>query len=355
MKQDTFRRIVSGQNQGFGVSCLRLLLRNVALIYTSVVRLRNLGYQWGILRSHAAGIPVISVGNITTGGTGKTPLVIWVCRYLQGRGVACTILTRGYKTRPGTIADEPALLARACEGAAVVVNPDRVAGAKKAVDHHGAKVLVMDDGFQHRRLKRDLDIVVIDATCPFGYGKLIPAGLLREPLTSLSRASVAVITRTDLVDQSQLQQIESDLRRYTGDVPIVKTTHKFTGVVCDVNTMIGLDEMRDKPVYAFCGIGNPNAFFSSLESSSMKLVGTEVFDDHYMYTSDDLERLIRQAKSNGAEAILCTQKDWVKSALLLPSGKEGVVFGYVAMELDFKDGCDKISPLIDALIKLKAD
>lgn len=351
MKQDLYRRIVSGEKQGWAFSALRGVLAIVSFFYGVGVRVRNLCYNVKLYRAYSASVPVISVGNITAGGTGKTPLVIWLCRYLQGQGVMCSILTRGYKTRPGAITDEPALLARACEGATVVVNPDRIAGAKKAAYHHGAKVLVMDDGFQHRRLGRDMDIVIIDATCPFGYGKMIPAGLLREPMSSLSRASAVVITRTDLASESDLQQLEAEIGRYVGGVPVVRTTHKLTGMVCNANTTIGLDELRDKPVYAFCGIGNPDAFFGSLESSSMKLVGTEVFDDHHTYTSDDMERIVEQAKTGGAEAIVCTQKDWVKSALLLRSEKEKIAFGYMAMELDFTSGCDKITSLIDDTIK----
>jgi tetraacyldisaccharide 4'-kinase len=189
--------------------------------YSLVVRLRNFLYSKRRLKIHTADVPVISVGNITTGGTGKTPLVIWLCNTIyqkskiknQKCGVA--ILTRGYKTR-GTrdegpfdfaqgrrgTTDELAILAESCPQAKVIVNPDRAAAARRAVGFC-AKVLVMDDGFQHRRLRRDLDIVTIDATCPFGYGRLLPAGLLREPVASLRRADAAVVTRCDQNSESE--------------------------------------------------------------------------------------------------------------------------------------------------------
>ena len=330
---------------------MRKVFGCLSIVYSVCVRLRNLGYDIKLFRPVTSGVPVISIGNITTGGTGKTPLVIWLCNYLQSRGVTCGILTRGYKTHPGQITDEPALLASACENTAVVVNPDRRAGAKKAIYRHGAKLLVMDDGFQHRRLHRDMDIVVVDALCPFGYGRVLPAGLLREPLIGLSRASAVVITRADQVRESDLDKLESEIIRYAGEIPITRTVHKFTGVVCDPKHTLALDELKDKAVFAFCGIGNPDAFFNALRQCPMNLAGTQVFNDHYDYTTDDMEAIVEQATACGAEAILCTQKDWVKSALLLPHRDNGLVFGYMAMELDFLDEPDTIKSLIDELIE----
>ena len=355
MKQDTFRRIVSGEKQGWVYPALRGVLQGVSILYGLGIRLRNLGYDTKLFRSYKAGVPVISIGNITTGGTGKTPLVIWLCNYLQHRGVNCGILTRGYKTRPGEMSDEPALLASACEGTTVVVNPDRIAGAKKAIYRNGAKLLVMDDGFQHRRLFRNMDIVVMDARCPFGYGRMIPAGLLREPLTSLSRASAVVITRANQVEPSVLGQLKAEIHRYAGEIPITLTAHKFTGVVCGPKKILALDDIKGKSVFAFCGIGNPDAFFDALRACPMKLVGTQVFDDHYTYSTEDMQAIANRAANAGAEAILCTQKDWVKSALLLPDKKEGPIFGYMAMELDFLDESDTIKSLIDSLMKPQND
>ncbi|MDH4202688.1 MAG: tetraacyldisaccharide 4'-kinase [Phycisphaerae bacterium] len=349
LNQETYRRIVSGQNQGFGARVLRLLLRGVALIYGLAVRLRNLGYRWGILRSHAAGVPVISIGNITAGGTGKTPLVIWLCNYLQNKGIRCSILTRGYKTQSGDISDEPALLAKSCEGTSVVINPNRLAGAHKAVSVHQAQAIVMDDGFQHRKLWRDLDIVAVDATCPFGYGRILPAGLLREPISGLARASAVVITRADQVSGEALDAIEQHTRRYVPTIPIAKTVHKLSHAVSYPNQVIGLEELRSRKVYAFCGIGNPQAFFDSLKRNTIALCGTKTFDDHHAYTRADVEQIFTEAAACGATVILCTQKDWIKNALLAPS-REGIVFAYLAMELDFLEGVDKITGLMDSLL-----
>lgn len=333
---------------------LRVLLRVLSGIYGSVVGVRNKLYDGGLLKSYSVAVPVVCVGNITAGGTGKTPLVIWLCRYLRDKGLRCVILTRGYKTRPGEMTDEPALLAKACGDVPVVVDSDRVRGARKAIEHHEAQVLVLDDGFQHRRLMRGLDIVVIDATCPFGFGKLLPAGLLRESPHSLKRAKAMVITRSNHVEPKVLEGIEERIHQYAPDIPVIpvaKTVHRHTWAVTFQNRQIGLDELKGKPVYAFCGIGNPAAFFSSIERSGLQLAGTEVFDDHYAYTQEDMKHIYKKARKCGADVILCTQKDWVKSALAAPKPEEQkFTFAYLAMELDFVEGFDKIKRLLDANI-----
>ena len=348
MNHDTYRRIVSGQDQRPGIGILRVVLGSVAWVYGLVMRGRNRLYTVGILHSGKATVPVISIGNITTGGTGKTPLVIWLCNYLQNKGLHCSILTRGYKTAPDQITDEPALLARACLDTDVIVNPNRLAGARKATSAYHAQVLVLDDGFQHRRLKRNLDIVAVDATCPFGYGRVLPAGLLREPKGGLSRADAVIITRFDQVDAEKMRQLEQEIQQIAPNIPIAKAIHKHTGAVTFQNEKLNLDELRSKKIFAFCGIGNPNAFFRCLEQNGLSLTDTQIFDDHHAYTQEEMRQIFEQARSCGAEMILCTQKDWVKSALLSPE-EEGVVFAYLAMELDFLAGLDKITSLVDNL------
>ena len=352
MKHDTYRRIVSGDDQRAGIKILRTLLRSLAWVYGWVMRLRNLLFNIGILRSRKVSVPVISVGNITTGGTGKTPLVIWLCHYLQNKGQHCSILTRGYKTQPDQITDEPALLAKSCPGTDVIVNPNRVAGAQKAIDSHQAQALVLDDGFQHRKLKRDLDIVAVDATCPFGYERVLPAGFLREPKRGLARADAVVITRFDQAGPEQIQELEQEIQTLAPGVPVAKAMHKHTGAVTYQNKVLDWETLRSRQVFAFCGIGNPNAFFRCLEQNGLSLADTRTFNDHHQYTQDEMSQIYEQAYACGADTILCTQKDWVKSALLAPE-KEELVFAYLAMELDFLEGVDKITALIDNLFSNK--
>lgn len=350
MKQETYRRIIEGQDTRLAAGMLRGLLRVVGGVYGLVVAIRNRLYDRGLLGSHTVNVPVVCVGNLTAGGTGKTPLVIWLCGYLQQHGRRCAILTRGYKTRPGEMTDEPAELAKACGEVPVIVNSDRVAGARKAIEHYQADILILDDGFQHRRLTRDLDIVAIDSTCPFGYGRILPAGLLRESPKALKRAGAAVLTRSSQVPPGELEAIRQQIETLSPGLPVAAANHRLRCAVTLKNEQIALGDLAGKAVYAFCGIGNPAAFFSSLQQNGMNVVGSETFDDHHAYTPEDMERIFTQARHCGAQLVLCTQKDWVKSALLGPKTDE-FVFASVAMELDFVEGLDKISGLLDTLLR----
>ena len=260
LDQNFYRNLIADRDGGFGRKLLRLLLRLISLVYCAVVEVRNLCYDMKIFKSAQAAIPVISVGNITTGGTGKTPLVIWLCNMIAKKNVRCVILTRGYKSQTGKISDEPAILAKACPDTRVVVNSNRYRGSLRAVAEFRAKVLVMDDGFQHRKLKRNLDIIAIDATCPFGYGKLLPAGLLREPIRSLKRADAVVITHYDQSSPDQTDAIINTIHKIVPDMIIAKANHHHPNAVLRKGETLTIDELKTKNIFAFCGIGNPNAF-----------------------------------------------------------------------------------------------
>jgi tetraacyldisaccharide 4'-kinase len=346
LDQDAYRKLVSGESGGPGAVLLRFILGIAAHVYRIITGVRNFLFSKEWLKIHRADVPVISIGNITTGGTGKTPLVIRLCNFLQNSGSKCAILTRGYKADENH-GDEPAVLAESCPGVQVVVNPNRIAGAVEAISRFGAKVLIMDDGFQHRRLGRDLDIVAIDGTVPFGFGKLLPAGLLREPVDSLKRADAAVITRCDQVDEAELTQLEGKLRQVNPQMVIAKSVHAPVCAKSIDNKEINLEELEGKKIFAFCGIGNPDAFLSTVKGLGAELVGSKVFDDHYHYTNECLADIYEQAKSLNAELILTTQKDRVSfSSLATPNASEDVNFAYLAIELRFICGEDKITQLI---------
>jgi tetraacyldisaccharide 4'-kinase len=328
---------------------LRLIFILLSWPYSLVVRLRNGLYSTGPFRARNVGAAVISVGNLTTGGTGKTPLVVWLCRFVRQKQRRCAILTRGYKMEKAEFSDEPAMLAARCPDVSVIVDPDRVAGAKHAIGEHGAEVLILDDGFQHRRLARDLDIVTIDATLPFGYGRLLPAGLLREPVAGLRRAHAAVITRCDQVSEERLAQIGRQVRRINPDAVIATSIHAPTGATIQGGTEIGLEELRGKRVYAFCGLGNPEAFFDTVRHIGCVLVGSRSFDDHYAYTSEDIDDLRRLAGDLKANYIVTTQKDWTKIAKLLPSQSDPPM-AYLAIELEFITGAEQLTGLINRVL-----
>ncbi len=359
MNQDAYRKLVSGESSGPGAGLLRFILGIVAKVYRVIICLRNLLYSKGWFKIHRANAAVISIGNITTGGTGKTPLVIRLCKQLisdsqfQLSNSQCAILTRGYKAAKGLrgesggYGDEPAVLAESCPGIQVVVNPDRIAGAAEAISRFGAKVLIMDDGFQHRRLGRELDIVTIDATVPFGYGKLLPAGLLREPVAALKRADAAVITRCDQVDEAELTQLEGKLRQINPEMVVARSVHAPVCAKSINNREINLEELKSKKIFAFCGIGNPDAFLSTVEGLGAELVGSKVFNDHYHYTNECLADIYEQAKRLDADLILTTQKDWVSfSPSAMPNTSKDIHFAYLAIELRFISGEEKITQLI---------
>ncbi|MGA1980177.1 MAG: tetraacyldisaccharide 4'-kinase [Sedimentisphaerales bacterium] len=357
MNQQAHRNLISGKSTGLAAALLHLFMGAGAAGYLLVVRFRDFLYSKQWLKIHTADVPVISIGNITTGGTGKTPLVIWLCKFLQQKEIQCAVLTRGYKThskkratsdeRRATI-DEPAILAENCPQAKVIVNPNRAEAAAEAVDKFGAKVLIMDDGFQHRRLARDLDIVTIDATCSFGYEKLLPAGLLREPVASLKRADAAVLTRCDQVSESKLCRIEKRLQLINPDMVIAKSIHNPICAKTMTGEKITIEQLKDKKIFAFCGIGNPDAFLNTVRNTGANLVGSKIYNDHYHYTDADFDDIHNRANRLEADLILSTQKDHTHYAIR--NTRYGIPFAYLAVEIKFLTGEDKLKQLIkDAL------
>jgi len=228
--------------------------------YGAVMRLRRWAYNRGILTSHHVKVPVICVGNITTGGTGKTPMVKWVVDQLLERGKSPAILTRGYKSVDGK-SDEAELLAQ-LTGVPVVINPDRVAGARHAIKS-GANVIVMDDGFQHLRLQRDLDIVLIDAMDPFGHNACLPCGLLREPKTALRAAGAIVITRCENQSPEALENLQDQLTRLAPQAILAQAIHAPVGIIDHNGNSLPLDALAGRKVVAFCGVGNPETMLDS--------------------------------------------------------------------------------------------
>ncbi len=346
INQDQYKAIVSGRRQDAGARVVRCLLGAPALGYGLAVRIRNHLYSRGWLTAHAAGVPVISVGNLTAGGTGKTPLVAWLAQFLRDRHLHPAILTRGYKTQKDTPSDEPAELAAMCPEVPVVIDPDRVAGAAEAVRNHGAQVLLLDDGFQHRRLARDLDILTIDATLPFGYGRLLPAGLLREPLAGVARAHAAVLTRCDQATDDERLRIEERLRHINDKLVVATSVHAPVSAAVEQGNSIDLPELRNKRVFGFCGIGNPQAFFGTLQRLGCVLVGSHGFDDHYHYTDRCLREVHEKAKQCGAELVVTTQKDWTKIAPLPRPAREPR-FACLTIKLELRQGAAEFTALIE--------
>ncbi|MBN1845736.1 MAG: tetraacyldisaccharide 4'-kinase [Sedimentisphaerales bacterium] len=321
------RAILSGDQAGPRAGLIRSALAVPATLYKPVVGLRNWLYDHGWKKTYQLPVPVICVGNLTVGGTGKTPLVIWLCRLIQRRGLRVAILSRGYRGPTEQGNDETTLLRQALPEVPIVINPDRVQGGRQAVDDHRAQVLVLDDGFQHRRLRRDLDIVLIDCTCPFGYGHLLPRGLLREPPNQLRRADVVILSHCDMISKDELARLEQHIRQYLPPADaearrpatlLVHSQHQPIGLFGSDGTKYNLSDLQGKRVFAFCGIGNPQAFEDMLRQLGAELKGHYVFGDHYIYDELDAKLLHEWRSEFQADRLVTTEKDWVKLRQIPP-------------------------------------
>ncbi len=278
LDEAAYLRIIRGRSRGPAATAARLGLGLAAAGYGLAVRLRNAAYQRGWIAGRHAAVPVISVGNLTLGGTGKTPMVEWVARWYRRRGVRVAILSRGYGRSQG-LNDEGQVLEENLPDVPHLQDPDRVQLAHVAVEELESELIVLDDGFQHRRLARDLDIVLLDALEPFGYGRLFPRGLLREPLGSLRRAGVVVLSKADLVPANERSRIRAEAERRAGPLRWVETRHAPLDLVDAEGGSYPLEEIADREVAAFCGIGNPEGFRRTVEPRCGKLLDFRVYAD----------------------------------------------------------------------------
>ncbi len=353
MDEAAFRRLISGQRTGATADVLRIALRTASLAYGAAIGLRNALYESGLKRIHQADVPVISVGNLTTGGTGKTPIVALVCRMLQQFGCSPGIISRGYRSVDGLANDEKHVLALECPDVPHEQNPDRGEAARTVVREHAVDVLVMDDGFQHRRLHRNLDIVLIDAMNPFGFRHLLPRGLLREPLSAMRRADAALITRSDLVSESDLMAIQATLLQTAPglDGRILRVAFRPTGVLSVTRHRSELSSVDDQPVFLMTGIGNPEAFAATCRRAGLQIAGSRWFADHHHYSDRDLQAVHAEARLSGAVRIVTTLKDLVK----LAQADENIFALEIAAAFPIPGQHDKLCEWIRSAVSRKAD
>ncbi len=315
-----YRAVMSGRRRDPLAFLLRGVLRGAATLYGLAIWLRNWRYDAGRLPVHRAAVPVISVGNLTTGGTGKTPLVAYLATALRQRGYRVSLISRGYGRGEAALNDEALELEQRLPDVPHVQDPDRVAAATIAVEELETQVILMDDGFQHRRLHRDLDIVVIDATCPYGYGYLLPRGMLREPLASISRADIVVLSRSNYVSQAERQAIRETYQKNSKHPGLlwVEAEHRPARLIDYRDRTEPLEQLSGKRVLAFCGIGNPEAFRRTLADCGAEVVELHALPDHARYDADTVGQLEQWAKTQQAAGdaavdwVVCTQKDLVK-------------------------------------------
>jgi tetraacyldisaccharide 4'-kinase len=294
-----------------------VLLWPFSLLYGAAAHWRARAYRTGFLKSSRLPGVVISVGNLTVGGTGKTPMVLWIAEKLVGEGKSVGILTRGYRGEPiapngaktehglANTSDEVRLLnGRLGNRVRFGVGANRFENGSKLASE-GVNWFVLDDGFQHLQLARDIDIVLVDAMTPFGGGHLLPAGRLREPLRALARADIVVITRTE-----SSPGIESAIRARSA-APIFYAQPRIDSIrrVEKGDLTAPVAENSTGSLFAFCAIGNPNGFIQTLREARLRIAGHEFFPDHHRYTNADADRILREALDSGAGDLICTEKD----------------------------------------------
>ena len=346
---ESFKRIVSGADSSARGRVSRALLGPLGAAWTGVMAVRNAAYDAGLLATYAAPVPVVSVGNLSLGGTGKTPLVAWLVRRLLRAGHSPAIVSRGYGAARGAVSDEAAELALLLPGTPHLADADRVAGARAAA-RAGARVVVLDDGFQHRRLRRDLDLVAIDATDPFGCGHVFPRGLLRERLAGLSRAHAAILTRATAVPPERRDQIRTRLvEACAGRCPGVwaEASHAPVALRDAAGEREELGWLAGRAVVGFAGIGNPAAFRDTLLALGADVVAFRNFADHHAYGADDTRALARLAETHGAAALVTTLKDMVKITMHGPAPR------LLALEIAIviERGADELGRLVDAVVE----
>jgi tetraacyldisaccharide 4'-kinase len=302
---------------------IAIALRLLSLPYGGIIAARNRLYDGDLLKQDKLPRPVISVGNLTVGGTGKTPTVIFIAHILKERGYRPAVLSRGYgghahgpvnvvsdgnRIRLGwrEAGDEPVLIARALPGIPVLTGSRRLLTGRAAVETFGADVLILDDGFQHRSLFRDIDLVLLAAARPFGNGFLLPRGPLREPAESFGRADILLRTGNEGNGES-LKEAAS--------LPSFRAIHKPQGLVAGGTGRIEpVAALSGQKVFAFAGIGSPDSFRRSLTELGAAVVGFRVFPDHHPYNPSDIENLRRLAAESGAARIVTTEKDGIRLA-----------------------------------------
>lgn len=347
LRPSEFRDLVSGRRKGLLATLTRGALRVVEVPYTIAVSARNRRYDRGSAEIHRVDVPVITIGNLSLGGTGKTPMVKWLARRLQNAGLRVAIVSRGYGAKDGKHNDEALELAQALPNVPHLQNRDRVAAAQQAIREFQSQVLLLDDGFQHRRLGRDLDIVLLDALEPFGFEHVFPRGTLREPVTGLARAGVVCLSRADAISKYERDAIRQRVSRIAPNAAWCEAAHSASKLVNTHGESQPLEFLAGHRVAAFCGIGNPAGFRHTLTAAGCEPVVWREFPDHYAFTTSDQAELATMAKAANAEVLVCTQKDLVK---LQRAELDGLPLWAVSIEIKFLAGQESLEKQVDDVL-----
>ena len=340
---------------------LRSFLSMFSKVYGGSVKLRRNFYKKAVFQSKRLPCPIISIGNITVGGTGKTPMTIYVAQVVKQLGYKVAIISRGYKGKservggivsdgrvllmtPEIAGDEPYMMAKRLKDVPVIVGKNRFKAGRQAVRKFNPDVIVLDDGFQHLKLQRDLDLVLLDCRKPFGNGHLLPRGVMREPVSALLCADAIILTKSDTVNNNETSSLPKKLRSYERKKPVYRTFHHpfvyktvkeekslFENSIQGV-LRLNLASIRGRTVFAFSGLADNHNFQQTVKSLKCNVSGFMEFSDHHPYSDRDLKDISAAAKRSMSECIVTTEKDYVRIAHKIDWPDDLFVIG---IEIDF--------------------
>ena len=317
--------IVSGERRGILPSLIKTDLLVTSWLCLGVVKLRRRLYSQGILQAKHLPCKVISIGNVVAGGSGKTPATITIARLLKEHtNLKIAVASRGYRSRskgcavvsdgknillnPYEAGDEPYLLGRSLPDVPVLIGKDRFESGLMANQNWGTQIIILDDGFQYLKLKRDVNIVTMDATRPFGLDHILPRGYLREPLSTLKNADIILLTRVDQC--KDLNSVRDRLDSIVPSVPRFESIHAPSSLIrMDTHQDVGLDAVKNKNVLSVCGIANPLSFTETIQTLNPAKLNQISFPDHHEYTIKDIKKIEQTAFDTGADLIITTEKD----------------------------------------------
>jgi tetraacyldisaccharide 4'-kinase len=350
--KDFLYAIATDQKQGIGVSMLKVVLALMSILYSGLLALRNAAYKMKLLKSQQLSRPVISVGNITLGGVGKTPLVENIVQMIQTLNKRPAILMRGYMPRGSAqiASDEARMLEERLPKIPVLVGSNRVESAKNVLSQRPVDIFILDDGYQHLKLKRDCNVLVIDTTNPFGNRWLIPRGILREHLSSIQRADLIVLSKADL-GRAHLESIKTEIRKHSS-APILETIHTpHHWVNLKTQEVLNTSHKFSTKAVVLSALGNPHAYEMMLKRMGVEVVKAFRFLDHHSYTSADIHEVNTFCHRENIKYVLTTHKDSVKLKTLLPLFHEEIEVFYLDIQIGYLQGKEILVERISALLQ----